>query len=140
MKLLALFVFLFVFSSINQAFQPQNYLLLSPQFKLGKIENGPSFAEIQFMRLNWCIDKKVSIEAGLSTGYTAPRDGSAPMNHALNRLGIKVIYRPIEHLGFFAEGNYSQRIPGATNDVSSLVYDNFQAVGVQLDIARFEFK
>ena len=138
-KILFLF-FIFTVPAIFFAAELDNYLLISPQLKYGKIENGNYFLEAQFMKFNWHVDQKMSIEGGLSTGFTASRDGAGRMNHAVNRMGVKLIYRPFDSLGFFVEGNYAQKIKGASNDVSYFMYENFQAVGVQLDIAKFKFK
>lgn len=115
-------------------------LYIRPQIKLGKMENGNGFSEIQYVKFEYDFTQKYTIEGGVSTGFTSPRNSQLRYNHAVNRLGIKFTYRPFDDLGFFFEGSLTDNIDGATNPASYFVYDNYQAVGVNWNIKTFTFE
>lgn len=128
--------------NLIHAIQPKvvRVLYISPQIKLGKLENGNGFSEIQYVKFQYDISNMYTLEGGLSTGFTAPRNDILSYNHSINRLGLKFTYRPFDTMGFFFEGSFTDNISGATNPASYFVYDNYQAIGVNWDIKTFTFK
>lgn len=115
-------------------------LNVRPTIKFGKIENGNGFMELQYLSWDWYFDKRISLEGSISTGFTAPRDALTRYNHNNNRLEVRVTYRPRANLGFFLEGGFTDRIIGSNNDVSYFKMNNYQAVGISLDIRKYTFK
>ncbi len=109
----------------------ETFLELRPQFKYGKIENGNSFYEIQYLKYQY-LKEKIIFEGAVSTGFTAPRGSASNPNHYINRLGIKATYLVNENLGLFYEGSFTDNIAGQTNPVSYFVTDNYQAIGVSM--------
>lgn len=107
---------------------------------IGKIENGNSFMEIQYMKGRYDFGQKYTLEGGISTGFTGPRSNITQQNHSINRLGVKFTYRPIDRLGFFYEGSFTDNIAGQSNPVSYFVYDNYQTIGVNWDIKTIVLK
>lgn len=118
----------------------QRALYIKPQLKVGKMENGNGFSEIQYVKFQYDFTDKYTIEGAVSTGFTSPRSSILSYNHAINRLGIKFTYRPFDQLGFFFEGSLTDNIAGATNPASYFVYQNYQAIGVNWDIKTFKFE
>lgn len=117
-------------------------LQIRPQLKIGKIENGNSFAEIQYLKLRYDFSEQYTFEGAISTGFTGQRTSpsNANFNHSINRLGIKFTYRPLDRMGIFFEGSFTKNIEGATNPVSYFVYDNYQAIGVSWEIQSYTFE
>jgi len=114
-------------------------LRISPQLKFGKEENGNGFMEMQYFKFRLDISEKYTLQGGLSTGFTSPRNSILTYNHAVNRAGLKFTYRPFDRLGVFYEGNIVQHISGATHPVTYLVYNSYQAVGLNWDIKTYLF-
>jgi hypothetical protein len=114
-------------------------LTIEPHLKIGKMENGNRFAEIQYAKFDYYFSPKVSLEGGFSTGFTAARQGGA-FNHAINRIGVKATYRPFDALGFFVEGSFTDNIAGQNNPADYFVYGSYQAVGVSLLIREYKIK
>jgi len=56
-------------------------------------------------------------------------------------MGYKFIYLPLKNnkIGVFFEGSFTEKIIGNNNDVSYLVYDTYQAIGVRLEIKQYDF-
>lgn len=117
------------------------YFEFSPQIKLGKLENGNGFSEIQYFKLRYDFNDQYTIQAGASTGFTSPRNRLLNYNHAINRIGYKFTFNPFKSnkVGFFFEGSYTDIIVGNTHYNSYFVYDTFQAVGVKIDIKQYDF-
>lgn len=130
-------LFLALYSPSIQAESTGVYI--RPQFKLGKIENGNRFAEIQYVKFFWKMYDNVYMAGGLSTGFTSSRQ-SWRFNHAINRFGLKVSYQPVKRVGFFFEGSFTDNIPGANSSVSYFVYDNYQSIGVSLELYSLSFE
>ena len=113
-------------------------LIIEPQLKIGKMENGNRFAELQYAKFEMFFKEGLSLEGSFSTGFTGARGGeSTAFNHAINRVGLKATYRPNKDIGFFVEGSWTDNIPGANNAASYFVYDTYQAVGVSFRIAEY---
>ena len=138
MKLITTLVILMLSVSTIGAQEIKGALYISPQLKLGKIENGNGFMEIQYIKFRYDITPKYTLQGGLSTGFTSPRESPLHYNHSVNRLGLKFTYRPFDRLGFFVEGSFTDNIGGSTHPVSYLVYDNYQAVGINWDIKHIK--
>lgn len=115
--------------------------IFAPQLKFGKIENGNGFAEIQYFKIRYDLTDRATFFLGASTGFTSNRKSILSYNHAVNRMGYKFIYLPLKNnkIGVFFEGSFTEKIIGNNNDVSYLVYDTYQAVGVRLEIKQYDF-
>ena len=137
--LLALMVLSMTGNLLSKDYNIERELNIRPQLKVGKIENGNGFFEMQYVKFRYDFTHKYTLSGGLSTGFTSPRASILSMNHSVNRLGIKFTYRPFDELGFFFEGSLVDNIEGATNPASYFAYDNFQAIGISWDIRTYKF-
>jgi len=114
------------------------FIQFSPNIKLGKYENGNYFLDFVPAKVYWKVNDKVSFYGEASVGFTAPRSGRFfNMNHYTNRLTFKTTYRPYGDLGFFVEANFSNIIPGSSDDVTYFRTGNYQAIGVEITSINF---
>lgn len=139
-KLCLTLILCFTFLNCMYAKELESYLSIQPQVKIGKIENGNGFLELQYVKLDYFINEQFRLQGGVSTGFTSPRADVMSFNHYVNRVGIKATYQVNDRLGVFLEGNFASLISGANNPVSYFTEDTYQAFGASVRIFKMRLK
>lgn len=104
----------------------------SPEFKVGKMENGNFFMEATPLRQVYSFGDNFRTTIKASVGFTAPRENKSAMNHYMNSFLVKSEI-VLGMFVMFAEFNWGKMIEGASSSVS--YFDGtYQAIGVSLEL------
>ena len=129
-----------IFANKMQSQEIESYLYVRPQIKFGKIENGNSFLELEYLRIEYQLNEKIILEGDASTGFTGNRSDILRLNHNVNKIGMKATYKINDAVGVFLEGSFAQKIPGHSYDVSYFRNDTYQAVGINIMARKIKLK
>jgi hypothetical protein len=104
----------------------------SPEFKVGKMENGNFFMEATPLRQTYAFGNNFRTKIKASVGFTAPRESKSAMNHYMNSFLVRSEI-VLGMVVMFAEFNWGSIIEGAANEAS--YFDGtYQAIGVSLEL------